>query len=467
MKKLPLTIFNGKVSQLQLGDWVGPKSNISASAPTVSNDSSQGYEAQSKWTDTASGKEYTCIDASIGAAVWVDTTAAGGGGGGGTLSDNVAFFEPDIGSSVDNHYKTWAEVMVAVASWGAVGGRIVVHKPGIFTVAPVPAGTYDLSYVIISNSAATVLAYLDFADGTTLSGLPKLVEGIQLRNNNTSAPLHSVVGFGLLILRDATILNEVGASQPAISNPIGAQFNLTIDSQINPLYKNGGASEPVFNEGSFNITIKSIPSGSFYTTNDIFTNALSGNGTITINSFVLLPGGYTATYTNYDGNFVLNDYSELRVQEKIDAVVTDVAVFNDEYIWRKRGGVTLSPSQNDYLTLGFLPSASATTDYVPADSAWAYDVMIFAYHRGTPTGTPLFISKTFKYVIWHDSTTGNVTATLTEVASAGSLPITVTAGGTGAAPQHPHIFVQNDDTHNIAVEWKFSRMKNTFPVTNT
>jgi len=57
------------------------KNNDSAAvAPTVNDDSGDGYSIGSRWLNTTADKEYVCLDATVGAAVWVETTAAGGGG---------------------------------------------------------------------------------------------------------------------------------------------------------------------------------------------------------------------------------------------------------------------------------------------------------------------------------------------------------------------------------------------------
>lgn len=50
-------------------------------APTVNEDSGDGYAVGSRWIDTTNDKEYVCLDASSGAAVWTETTQAGGTGG--------------------------------------------------------------------------------------------------------------------------------------------------------------------------------------------------------------------------------------------------------------------------------------------------------------------------------------------------------------------------------------------------
>ena len=56
-----------------------PKSNLSASsAPTVNDDSDDGYAVGSGWVDTTSDKAYVCLDATVAAAVWIETTQSGG-----------------------------------------------------------------------------------------------------------------------------------------------------------------------------------------------------------------------------------------------------------------------------------------------------------------------------------------------------------------------------------------------------
>jgi hypothetical protein len=51
-------------------------------APTTGDDSGDGYEVGSRWINVTSDKEYVCLDATVGAAVWTETTGGGGGGGG-------------------------------------------------------------------------------------------------------------------------------------------------------------------------------------------------------------------------------------------------------------------------------------------------------------------------------------------------------------------------------------------------
>lgn len=67
------------------------KNNTTTTAPTVSNDGTQGYEVGSQWWDTTADKEYVALDISTGAAVWKETTATGGGSGSGEWNGKVAY----------------------------------------------------------------------------------------------------------------------------------------------------------------------------------------------------------------------------------------------------------------------------------------------------------------------------------------------------------------------------------------
>ncbi len=54
-------------------------------APTANEDSGDGYQVGSRWIDTTNNKEYVCLDATVAAAVWTETT-----GGGASASDLTA-----------------------------------------------------------------------------------------------------------------------------------------------------------------------------------------------------------------------------------------------------------------------------------------------------------------------------------------------------------------------------------------
>lgn len=74
-----------------VGNGVNPvvakKSEFSETVnPTVNDDESLGYDIGSRWINTVLDKEFVCLDNTLSAAVWIETTQSGGGGGGGSLS---------------------------------------------------------------------------------------------------------------------------------------------------------------------------------------------------------------------------------------------------------------------------------------------------------------------------------------------------------------------------------------------
>ena len=78
-------------------NWKRRKNNATTSDPTVNSDSGAGYEVFSRWLNLTTDAEFVCLDATVGAAVWKETTAAGGGGSGdvtaaATLVENALVF---------------------------------------------------------------------------------------------------------------------------------------------------------------------------------------------------------------------------------------------------------------------------------------------------------------------------------------------------------------------------------------
>lgn len=70
------------------GAYEAIKSNLSAAvSPTVDEDSGDGYAVGSIWIDTTANKQYICLDATVGAAIWIETTQTGDGGGTPDASD--------------------------------------------------------------------------------------------------------------------------------------------------------------------------------------------------------------------------------------------------------------------------------------------------------------------------------------------------------------------------------------------
>lgn len=53
------------------------KSNVAASAPSVNDDSADGYDIGSRWFDTSTGLMYVATDVTVGAAVWTVVATSG------------------------------------------------------------------------------------------------------------------------------------------------------------------------------------------------------------------------------------------------------------------------------------------------------------------------------------------------------------------------------------------------------
>ena len=89
------------------------KSNLAATAaPGVTDDTNAGYAVGSRWIDTTNDKEYICLDASVGAAVWTETTQ-GGGGGAPTDADYLVRTA---------HGSLSSEIVVGTSPGGELGG---------------------------------------------------------------------------------------------------------------------------------------------------------------------------------------------------------------------------------------------------------------------------------------------------------------------------------------------------------
>lgn len=100
------------------------KYNMGATtAPAVTEDDTGGYAVGSRWYDVTADKEYVCLDATTGTAVWGETTAAAGGGGSGDCC---------------------LTVIKKAADYTAVAGDLVVcdASSGAFTIT-MPASPAD------------------------------------------------------------------------------------------------------------------------------------------------------------------------------------------------------------------------------------------------------------------------------------------------------------------------------------
>lgn len=94
-ERRPLVLIGGSIQQLPSGDTLpgaggsGLQNNLAATAaPAVTDDSGSGYSVGSRWIDVTNDNTYTCVDSTVGAAVWVQENGTGSTGTGGTTEQN-------------------------------------------------------------------------------------------------------------------------------------------------------------------------------------------------------------------------------------------------------------------------------------------------------------------------------------------------------------------------------------------
>lgn len=66
-------ITNGKSAEI-IANQINKITTNSTSNPKASDDESKNFFIGSKWLNTSSGQEFTCLDATVNAAVWSLTT---------------------------------------------------------------------------------------------------------------------------------------------------------------------------------------------------------------------------------------------------------------------------------------------------------------------------------------------------------------------------------------------------------
>lgn len=122
------------------GAYAPTKRNLSAiTAPTTGDDSSLDYSVGSRWINTTTGRVYVCVDASVGAAVWRETSvvaaaleAAGGVLLGGQIGGTSA--SPDVRGLRETSGPT-------LLTLGAIAdGHLVARAGNDLVGVPVPSG---------------------------------------------------------------------------------------------------------------------------------------------------------------------------------------------------------------------------------------------------------------------------------------------------------------------------------------
>jgi hypothetical protein len=146
-------------------------------APVVTDDADSGYVVGSEWTDVTADKSYKLIDATVGAAVWKETTAAGG-------TTNLGATANGTSLTVTSSTGTNATIPAATTSaWGAMTDEDKTKLDGIEASADVTDTANVASAGALMDSELTDLAGVKAVTISTLQ--PKPSEGAFANGDKT------------------------------------------------------------------------------------------------------------------------------------------------------------------------------------------------------------------------------------------------------------------------------------------
>lgn len=237
------------------GAYEGIKTNIGASvAPGGTDDSASGYAVGSRWIDTTANKEYVCVDASVGAALWTETTGAGAGGGDAWSDPVDAVITPDADGTRDlattgtrfaTGFLDALDITNNIVVGGTVDGRDVAADGAVLDGIE-PGATADQTGAEIKAAyEGEANAYTD-AKNTKLDGIEALADVTD--QANVVAALGGVSLTGALDAADQIVGKQnikdyaIESTTPAISAGTltldmvnGNDFDVTWSSNITTL----------------------------------------------------------------------------------------------------------------------------------------------------------------------------------------------------------------------------------------
>jgi hypothetical protein len=149
------------------------KCNLSATAaPTINDDSGDDYIVGSRWLDTTNDKEYVCLDNSLGAAVWKETTVATSdvapknakywvSEANGSLSDEVnlgalgdgILYNNETGGVSTPSIATSAEIVNSITNGTFPAAKLVANSITAGEIAPNAIGSSELADNAVDTAA--------------------------------------------------------------------------------------------------------------------------------------------------------------------------------------------------------------------------------------------------------------------------------------------------------------------------
>ncbi|MCP4248072.1 MAG: hypothetical protein GY778_13580 [bacterium] len=217
------------------------KGNYAASAaPGVNDDAAAGYAVGSRWIDTTADLAYVCVDATAGAAVWVETTAGAGGGEANTGSNQgtagVGVFDTKAGVELQFRNVAPGSAKVTAALNGknievdVDGGKVLDGE-----IAGNGLATRTGAETYVNRSIAVGSAKLTVANGNGVAGNPTLDLGPHASDHTDgSDDIQSATGVqkGLATAAQIAKLNgiEAGATADQSAAEIKAAYESNADT---------------------------------------------------------------------------------------------------------------------------------------------------------------------------------------------------------------------------------------------
>lgn len=166
-------------------------------APTVDDDSGDGYSVGSAWIDVTADKAYICLGATVGAAVWEEIGGSGLAGGVWLIHSTTITI--------------YATITLAVADYAA--GDTIMILPGTysenftFTSAITLIGTDRDTCIITSTATATIATRADVTlENLTIQNTGTAAQQIALHINSASSD------EGTVIARRCNFVGDVNTS---------------------------------------------------------------------------------------------------------------------------------------------------------------------------------------------------------------------------------------------------------------
>lgn len=196
------------------GAYAGLKRNDAATvAPAVTDDSASDYAVGSRWIDTTADAEYVCLDASVGAAVWTETTGAGGGGTADIFGPLYVVGNSAAGDTADDctHLDSGnGNALRAALVASATGGGTVYVRRGTYNVgaglpAVVPGG------VTLQGEGPTTVLSIPVAGDLMCVDLTGTLRDVRIAHPfNPFGPLTTTGSdTGIVMMRGGGLVSDV------------------------------------------------------------------------------------------------------------------------------------------------------------------------------------------------------------------------------------------------------------------